>query len=271
MPVYDTEGKTSRKNFFVVTAYRFSPGAQPVPDVPSSGPCREEDGQACRIKPHHLRDRKTGPCFPLTVLHCKTHDHGFTLYPPGHVPYGRRRIAPVAPDGSPIQPEAVPSQGRSRSSSLPESHRVSAFANTYFDAALDAAEGRAWTREFAPGGTDPGWGVQGRHLDRSTHWLGVAPACTPRRTETIATALRVDTLLLTEQKKDIARHPGYRSRGRAVCSVLAALTNSPADRLVAAGFTAGLWGPPFRFDLPPGVLRSVAFRPRSEAHRARGP
>jgi hypothetical protein len=150
---------------------------------------------------------------------------------------------------------------------------VSAFANTFFDAALDAAEGRAWPRAFE-GGHDRSWGVQGRHLDRSTHWLGVAPECAPSRTETIAVALAVDTLLLNDQKKEISRHPGYRSRGGAVRSVLAELMKRPvgvADRLAAAGFTAGLWGPPFRFDLPPGVLRSVAFRPRSGLPRVRGP
>lgn len=273
MPVYGGEGETARKNFFVVTAYRFSPGAQPVPDIPSTGPCREEDGRPCRIEPHHLRDRKTGPCIPLTVVQCKTHQRGFTLYPHGHVPYGRRAIAPVAPDGSPVRSEAVPSPSVSPSTSLSKTRPVSAFANTFFDAALDAADGRAWPRADE-GSHDRSWGVQGRHLDRSTHWLGVAPECAPSRTESIAVALAVDTLLLNDQKKEISRHPGYRSRGGAVRSVLAALMKRPvgaADRLAAAGFTAGIFGPPFRWDLPPGVLRALAFRPRSGVPRVRGP
>jgi hypothetical protein len=262
-PVYGREGENARKNFFVVTAYGLSPGAQPVPDLPSTGPCREEDGRPCRIKPHHLRNRKTGPRFPLTVVRCGTHRRAFTLYPPGHVPYGRRAIVALAPDGSPLSHAPDP----------PAQRRLSAFAHTYFDATLDAAEGRAWPRAFE-GGQDRSWGVQGRHLDRSTRWLGVAPACTPSRTETLATALGVDTLLLTQQKRDIAGHPGYRSRGRAVRSVLEAIARRPVgtcDRLLAAGFTAGLWGPPFRWDRPPGVLRSLAFRPRSGLPRARGP
>src|ERR1017187_11039531 len=47
----------------------------------------------CEISVHHLRARRTGPQFPLTVVHCKTHGHAFTLYPPGHVPYGRVAVA----------------------------------------------------------------------------------------------------------------------------------------------------------------------------------
>lgn len=34
------------------------------------------------------RDRTTGPCFPLVVPRCRTHNCAFTLYPPSHVPYG---------------------------------------------------------------------------------------------------------------------------------------------------------------------------------------
>ena len=265
MPVYGTEGETARKNFFVVTAYKLGPGANgPTPDLPTTGPCREWDGRPCVIKPHHLRDRKTGPCFPLSVVRCETHGRGFTLYPHGHVPYGRRAIAPLAPDGSPVR------QTPDRS----DSSRSSEFSNTYFDAALDAAAGRAWPREPEGGGQDRWWSVQGRHLNRSTLWLGVDPASTPRHTETIATALAVETLVLKDLQRDISRHPGYRARGEAVCSVLGALLKKPVgigDRLAQAGHVAALWGPPFRWDLPPGVLRSVAFRPRSGAHRPRGP
>ena len=102
----------------------------------------------------------------------------------------------------------------------------------------------------------------------------MTPVDPARHTERIATALALDTLLLTEQKKLVSAQPGYRSRGRAVCSVLSALIKAPvvpADRLAAAGFTAGLWGAPFRWDPSPGVLRPLAFRPRSETPRSRSP
>ena len=56
----------------------------------------------------YYRERKTGPCVPVAVLKCATHGNGFTLYPCGHVPYGRQ---------------------------------------TKFSAALDAAKGKAWPRD----------------------------------------------------------------------------------------------------------------------------
>ena len=53
----------------------------------------------CRIDKQGFRERKTGPEFPIQVLHCGTHTRYFTAYPVGHVPYGRVRMAPVEPGG----------------------------------------------------------------------------------------------------------------------------------------------------------------------------
>ncbi len=94
MPLYvEPAGSTSRS--FVVTPYR--PDAKGVlePDLPTCCIHRVPGGEACDLVVGHLRDRKTGPRFPLTVLRCRVHGCAFTLYPPGHVPYGRRRVAPV--------------------------------------------------------------------------------------------------------------------------------------------------------------------------------
>ncbi len=35
------------------------------------------------------------------MLRCQTHKRYFTVYPVGHVPYGRVRMAPVEPGGYP--------------------------------------------------------------------------------------------------------------------------------------------------------------------------
>jgi hypothetical protein len=48
---------------------------------------------------HHTRERKAGPQIQVTVAQCRTHRRAFTLYPLGHVPYGRLAVAPVTPDG----------------------------------------------------------------------------------------------------------------------------------------------------------------------------
>lgn len=52
-------------------------------------------GEGCQIVKHSWRPRKTGPGHPVAILQCLMHGRYFTVYPSGHVPYGRQRIAPV--------------------------------------------------------------------------------------------------------------------------------------------------------------------------------
>jgi hypothetical protein len=51
--------------------------------------------ERCCLKKHAWRERKTGPCVPLRLMYCRSHDRHFTVYPMGHVPYSRRRVLPV--------------------------------------------------------------------------------------------------------------------------------------------------------------------------------
>ena len=62
-------------------------------------------GETCRLRKHDFRDRKTGPRFALRILYCSTHKVYFTVYPPGHVPYGRQAVAPVDERGRVAAPE----------------------------------------------------------------------------------------------------------------------------------------------------------------------
>ena len=68
-------------------------------EIPMECPwkCR---GEACSVSIHHRRHRKTGPTHRLAVLRCQVHEHAFTAYPPGFVPYARRRLdeGPTAHD-----------------------------------------------------------------------------------------------------------------------------------------------------------------------------
>ena len=148
--------------------------------MPAYGPCGLGAGDACHLVVDHHRPRKTGPCFPLAVLRCTTHGRAFTLYPPGHVPYGRRAIAPVAADGSLVRADDL-DEARPRGAGHevePDEQVVSpealAFSGTVFDAALDAACGRIWQRDHLPGGTDRWWSTQGRWIERALLLLGLA-------------------------------------------------------------------------------------------------
>lgn len=58
--------------------------------------------ERCRLKKHDFRNRKTGPCIPIRVLRCRSHGRYFTVYPMGHVPYGREPIMAVDPRGYPV-------------------------------------------------------------------------------------------------------------------------------------------------------------------------
>jgi hypothetical protein len=197
------------------------------------------------------RDRVTGPCFPLLVLRCTTHKRAFTLYPLGHVPYGRAAIAPVAPDGTELRAPPDSPAGPAES-----------FRGTIFDAALDASAGHAWKREYTGGGdwSDQWWGVMVRRLQALVFWLGLAPHLDPSRREERARALDLDLLILIETARLLEGRVGYRQRGTAVTAILREIQPGPRllERLLIAGHFAGLWGQPLLWDTERKTLRSLA-------------
>jgi hypothetical protein len=173
---------------------------------------------------------------------CGTHEVGFTLYPPGHVPYGRVSLAPVAPDGRTI---------------IDGPRGAQAFEGTVFAAALDASKGMAWDRE-REGGSDRWWGTQGQRVALALGICGVAPELGEAEREAVAAVLGVELLHLREQAQKVVAAPGYRRRGEGVCAVLERLTEGPCvlSRLMASGHLAGFWGPPLRWDPQAARLRS---------------
>lgn len=78
----ESAGSASRP--FVVTPYHADSKGVFVPDLPTCCIHHVPGGEACDLVVDHLRDRKTSPRFPLTVLRCRVHGSAFTLYPPGH-------------------------------------------------------------------------------------------------------------------------------------------------------------------------------------------
>jgi hypothetical protein len=199
--------------------------------MPDVGPCSRWDDRLCSVCLDHFRQRSTGPCFDLAVLRCLMHEFGFTVYPSGHVPYGRVSVVPVAGPA------------------------------TVFEAAQDAAQGKPWARQF-PGGTSKWWGTQGRHIGVAVAICGVAPALDPAAQLAQAAALHVEMLLLVEHSRAIAAAAGYRSRGQAVQAVLDRVLSGPCvlEHVLAAGHLAGLWGLPLLWDLRTRRLRSLSFR-----------
>jgi hypothetical protein len=260
--VYHKDKKFTSK-LFIVTPYEPDINAALHPKVPLQGPCGADDDRSCQIDVHHIRERKTGPCFPLTVIQCKTHNKHFTLYPPGHTPHGRKAIAPVAPDGSwPLQAD-MPPAGDDDECRGKQSHqdKEKMFRGTLFDAAMDAASMNAWNRcspELGQGGELFYWSTMGRDLHRLTVLFGMSKDRPAPEREIMAALLGVGGLLLHEQSNFVLKYPGYKERGKAVCTILFSLTAGSCflDRLLNCGHFAGLWGRPYQWDDDTAQLRS---------------
>ncbi len=219
-----------------------------VPQIPSQGACSSWDERPCRVCKDHERDRKTGPCFPIWVLRCLMHRHGFTLYPPGHVPYGRKRLAPLAYDGRLEQAEGCGGAER--------------FRTTYFEAALDARDRKPWPQEGYEGSRQERFPTQMRQLRRAARLLGVAPELDGKRREEIAAILSVPGQVLHDAARLLGRRAGYRGLGQAACRVLQALpwAASLFERLAECGFCTGYWPAPRVCPGPGRPLRRTPFR-----------
>lgn len=228
-----------------MTPYRAGRDGELEPEIPSEGVCAGQDARACKLSVDHRRERCTGPCFPLTVMRCRSHGRGFTLYPPGHVPYGRVGLLAVAPDGS-----------RAR-----DDDRMERFEGTFFAASLDAAKGRAWHREHT-GGSERWWGTQLRRITRAAQLLGLSPGIPSRRCELVAGVLGLDNLLLLVSVKQFRAARGYRERGAAIRRVLEALPQSHLlpERLTECGTIAGRWGEGLRWLSGSATLVRQPFR-----------
>ncbi len=196
---------------FVTTEYWFDEKGRPTARMPEHCPMGA-DGSKCRIRKHSTRDRKTGPEHPLVVVKCIGHGIYFTLYPPGHVPYGRKRVVPD------------------------DAHGQDPWRRTQFKAAVEAAAGEpAWSREPDGG---PGWWTQRRQIERAAEMLGLT--CPARQAERVADALSAGVLAHAQARRQYGEATGFRGRAQAVVRVLDVLSRGGLlERLLLAGHLAG--------------------------------
>lgn len=210
------------------------------------------DGSCCRIRLHHWRSRKTGPEFPLLVVECQTHGIAFTVYPLGHVPYGRAAIAPVDAHGQLL-----------RSADAAGGDRGVAWEQTIMGAAQDAAEGRAWPRVGGDPSSPAGsWRTQGRRITQAAEILGL----TGLQASPLVGPFGVSALGHRESIAAFGEATGYRSRGAAVCLLVGELEGASWPQLeliLSAGVAAGQWGKPWRWDGASRRLGQVEARARS--------
>lgn len=233
---------------YVISPYFIDSEGKAIPNLPQN--CPFCDGQSCKIVVDHLRERKTGPPFPLYVVRCEEHKVGFTLYPPGYYPYSRHTLAPVDSEGNRL---------------TSSDDDISLFAGTLFEAATDAADGTLWASESEENSLIPRFSTQIRHLQRATLLLGIVPDIEQYLREETAQLLRIPGQLLSDITSQINLPTcGYQCLGREICNILQYIPPETLfERLAEAGAGAGLWSSPFFLNnnmLKPSSFRRVRTR-----------
>jgi hypothetical protein len=258
MTSYPNPRSKSRRPFITTT---YHPDAQGVlqPEIPARCPYSAASEETpCELIPHHVRGRKTGPGYGLAVMTCRTHGHGFTLYPPGFGPFQRWAVVQLSPDGASIlATEGEEEEGGSR----PDDRRLRRdFLDTFFQAALDAAQSLPWPRDSLTETPDQWFSTQWRHLSLAADLLGVAPDMDDSQREVIASVLGTDLLRLREGAREIRDSKGYLTIGLVVRRVLLCLRGGvrQALRLLFCGHVIGQWGRPAWWD---GARRSLSTLP----------
>lgn len=202
-------------------------------------------GEPCQICKHGFRDRKTGPEIPLRILRCKPHCRHFTVYPPGHVPYGRCGVGAVDLRGETVE----------RSGAEPEA----SCRGCLFEAALDAAEGRKWEREPIEDDLErPRYPTQQRRLERCGQLLGLSPALPRIVVEQIRDHLGLDGLDHTLARQQFRQAKSPTPRAQAILATHQQVARiDHVRRLLAAGSLSGLWGHPWFWDASRGQRFSL--------------
>ncbi len=246
---------------FVQTPYVANEEGVLRPSLPKRCPFAQPGERACDVRVHHERARTTGPCFPLSVVRCSMHPaHAFTLYPPGHVPYGRVAVTPASTAGTLL---------------LDGQTGEPAWEATVFGAALDAAHGERWA-EDSPASDPRRRRTQGRWLEIASRLTGIHPGLVDAVREQIATRLGVAAMTLRTAAQAWAVACSWTARAAAALLVVdkVAVTASLADRLLSAGALADLWPAPRRWDRSHATLLGPFQRaalPSSLSSGARAP
>ena len=157
-------------------------------------------------------------------------EHGgrrYTLYPPGHYPYGRVAAVPYSAGGELwLDADSMQPQWQA----------------TLFGAAQEAQQEKKWAAEqnWWRQSSTPSRRTQGRWLELAGRLTGVSPELEEREREQIATRLGVATMTVLAGAGSWER--SWQSRGAAIVAVLVALavTATLGDRMGAAGAVSDL-------------------------------
>jgi hypothetical protein len=135
------------------------------------------------------------------------------------------------------------------------------FSGTYFDAAIDAHNGRSWHLPSMPGSLDSRFQTQQRQMDRAALLLAIDGTSDQSQREQTAHILSIPGQILHDSAAVIANQCVYSVMGDGICSVLDAIAqnNSIFLRLAQAGAVAGIWPAPLQWDRHTHSYRSMTF------------
>lgn len=205
-----------RKRAFIFARYERDDYGEWNVQLPKSAPCGRSG--ECRIREHDMRERRTGPGHALLVIECTVHGRYFTLYPPGYVPYGRKRLV--------VEDEAD--------------------EQTIFTAAKEASAGvKRWSET---GDEGRWWSTQWRQIRRCGELLCLE--CEEPKGERVSMHLGISLHEHVEARSRYG-HSSFRERGRAVMQVVAAAIAAGLGllwRLLKAGYESGFLGRSFYAD-----------------------
>jgi len=229
-----TPPKLNLHRVFVVAAYNTNEDETRA-QFPDTCPGGLQDGLSCQISLNHNRKRVTGPDF-VHVLQCKTHRKAFTIYPPGYVPFGRSAIAStITPDGKLVI--------------LDGDDALESFRETIFDAAIDAANDKIWSKDCRSDPSEKRFNTQLRQIIRSIVMLGLSPEQTAQH-GSVTEILNVSGQLLHENAAIVLdQNSTIKDAGQAVCNILEVLSVQAQAgfnvfmQLAICGHLAGLWPP----------------------------
>lgn len=251
---------TTTTQFFVCSPYfpAETDGALTceIPDVCPLG-IQLGEQHTCVVTFNYLRERKTGPCIPLVIVQCLTHNISFTIYPPGYVPYGREPLVDIALDGFPIEAE------------LEKNDIVNSFSGTLFDAALMASQGVFYPKEGPYDLPMICYDTQLNHIKKSALLLGIAETSQVSHNGHLAEALNIPRQFQIEQSSHIPGQPWNSIKsGQSIRQIL---ENVPRDclfeRLVSCGFMCRIWPPLYIWNAEAGTLYKSAFCQRVNRHK----
>jgi hypothetical protein len=134
---------------------------------------------------------------------------------------------------------------------------------TIFGAVQDGACAQAWPRGAGEPDAVGSWRTQGRRIAAAAELLGLTGDA---QDGPLVGPMGISALRQKEATAAYQRAGGYQSRAQAIVGPLAELEKSGArllDQLLMAGYLAGRWGRPWRWDASRQQLRQVQPQARS--------